>query len=115
LWKASPRCLRVMRSERCRLPRATDVDLGWSRKHVTDGLGVPLPTTPRADAACVESIRYPMKGRSTRALYLTDDRKQVSCMAVGKGLDGRCGCFTRAMPSSVRFPAQRAHALRLHF
>jgi hypothetical protein len=40
---------------------------------------------PRA----VEGIRYLMKGRSTRALYLADDRKHVSCMAVGKGLDGR--------------------------
>ena len=36
-----------------------------------------------------------MEGRSTRALYLTDHRKHVSCMAVGKGLDGRCGCYAR--------------------
>ena len=28
-----------------------------------------------------------MEGRRPRALYLTDDRKHVSCMAIGRGLE----------------------------
>jgi hypothetical protein len=67
----------------------------WPSEHVAHRLGVPLATAWRANAACVESIRYLMKGRSARALYLTDDRKHVGCMAVGKGLDRCCGCFAR--------------------
>jgi hypothetical protein len=44
------------------------VGLGCSRKHVADGLGVPLTTAWRADAACVESVRYLIERRSARAL-----------------------------------------------
>jgi hypothetical protein len=47
------------------------------------------------DAACVESIRYLMKGCSARALYLTDDRKHISRMTISKSLDRRCGCDAR--------------------
>jgi hypothetical protein len=45
----------------------------WPRKYVADRFGIPLPTARSADAACVECVRYLMKGRSARGPHSSDD------------------------------------------
>ena len=53
-------------------------------EQVAHRLGVPVPTSWRADAPCIEGVRYLVKGRSARALKLADDWQHVSCVAVRK-------------------------------
>ena len=63
---------------------------------MADRLRVPLTTPWRADAARVEGVSDLVKGRSARALYVTNDRKYVGCMTIRKRLDRRGGGFTVA-------------------
>src|SRR5215472_7435943 len=81
----------------CKRPRLVRccISLLRSRQHVAHRLGVPLPTARRADAACVESIRYLMKRGRTGALYASarNDAAAVSASGGSRPVERMDGCL----------------------